>query len=354
VSGRPTPRRAAAGCWWRGRVWLFGGCSEGDGDAPALLDDLWSLDPVLERWQRHAAGPLAARPAARRFASLAAGPHGLHLFGGSGTEQGRASFRNDLWHFDGVRWQLLQDTREQASPGGEVRPSGRYTASLERVEDDLWLFGGWRRDAEGARRRTWLNDLWRYDLEARRWECVEAYAELDAYDAAARRPGNRYGQRTARLGRRLYLFGGLGHFRDRSDLWELDTRTRRWRLLCEDGREDGPAGRYGHAMAAVDGALWIFGGRSRRDPRIRFADLWRYDLRGGRWEDRTGAVPGGPGRYLGKSALAAAGGVLHIVSGETERGGRLWHSDEAWSLDLRRERWRRLVGPAGLGAPIDV
>jgi hypothetical protein len=101
------------------------------------------------------------------------------------------------------------------------------------------------------------------------------------------------------------LFGGIDFSNNTyGDTWEWDGQT--WRARALDA---GPPARRAHAMAALNGKIVLFGGRS--DSRF-FADTWEYD--GTQWTERTPASGPNP-EARDFHAMATLGGKVVLYGG---------------------------------------
>ena len=105
----------------------------------------------------------------------------------------------------GARWSLVAHSAGDAWPCAR----GGHQMCLERATGDLYLFGGWTGTAD-------LNDLWRFDAQARRWHCLDSGSSASGGDGAAplsdgapARPSPRSCHKVAFDGvnRRLYTLG---------------------------------------------------------------------------------------------------------------------------------------------------
>jgi hypothetical protein len=154
-----------------------------------LSDDTSVYDPRARSFRRLAIAP-ADRPPARRDGALVCDPASgrLLLFGGYGVR----GELDDLWLFDGERWQLLA---AHADPGPR---RGAAAAFLDDVRRFV-VVGGLGPD--GA-----LDDAWAWAPESSTWERL-----APAPDPSRGRPAPRAFAAAAweRDGKRLLLFGGL-------------------------------------------------------------------------------------------------------------------------------------------------
>ncbi len=209
---------------------------------------------------------------------------------------------------------------------GNTPGSREGAASWTDRNDNLWLFGGWGFDADGATLVN-LDDLWRFDPSMNQWAWMGGSSA--AGEKGGRRgvygtlgtpaPGNIPGSRagsaswTDRNGN-LWLFGGYGYDSDGTigllnDLWEFAPSTREWTWMsgsrtvgtaCAQINYCGQLGVYGTqgspAAANVPGGrwspeswisggdLWLFGGVGVIPGMTAdFNDLWRFSLSTKEW-----------------------------------------------------------------------
>ena len=266
----------------------------------------------------------------------------LVLWGGSRigrTPDGRLchNFLNDLWIFDPStgHWSCV----EGKGAGTSSRPGERYTPNFHRTVDGLFLFGGYTEDALGKRK---LNDAWiRRDST---WHVIPP-AEPAGYREGAAWPGVRYGSHSATDGTSVYIFGGFSDDGDHNDLWVYGNG--RFELIRGDSDSPTiPLARYCAAFEFHQGGLFLFGGRSRRDPKANYSDLWRFDLADRTWSeihghgtvDRAGLPTPG---YHAKSSVAVHDGVLYIWGGEGPHG----HVSDFWSFSFDDRRWTLISPP---------
>src|SRR5262245_5307923 len=339
-------RRSMALCYTTGKLVFFGGV--GAAGTESILDvsaDCWTFDPHSLTWReipRH-----GDWPSPRRCVGMAPTPTGLLLWGGSGitdTPTGtRYTFLNDWWRFELAtgQWSMLSQSGDhQRAPengqDGEL-PSPRYTPVFLSLADTLFLFGGYTEDSRGKRK---LNDAWMY--EDAKWSRVDETGPT-GYAAGASWPGPRYGCMFASFGRKAFVFGGFSDAGDHNDLWEFDAGTHQWRLLSpESSSEEMPLARYCGAFAYDQRKLFLFGGRSRRNARANYNDLWTFDLDHQRWDcltpnrlphryDASASFPA----YHAKASSAVAGGDWYIWGGEGARG----HVSDFWRLSFSTFEW---------------
>ncbi|KAF9245405.1 galactose oxidase, partial [Melanogaster broomeanus] len=127
-------------------------------------------------------------------------------------------------------------------------PTGRYGHVVTMVRTKFFVFGG-QIDGE------FLNDLWSFDLNTRKtqvqWQLCQP--------TSTERPAQRMGHVGVTYRDRIIVFGGTDGQYHYNDTWAYDINTRKWTELQCIGSIPSP--REGHAAAAVDNVIYIFGGR---------------------------------------------------------------------------------------------
>jgi hypothetical protein len=323
----------------------FGGVGAGGSESILdVTDECWTFDTRAMQWRRIARDE--PWPSPRRCVGLAATPSGVSLWGGSGvatTADGvRYTFLNDWWHFDPVaeRFELRRESDDhRLAPEGHEYPPPRYTPVFEYVAGTLCLFSGYTEDRFGKRN---LNDVWIHG--------AAGWTQIQPIDAAGDKPSEqswphvRYGSSAAVNGGKLLIFGGHSDLGDHNDLWEFNVESRHWQLLDVEG-DHAPVARYCAAVACHDHKVFVFGGRSRRNPRANYNDLWMFDLKAAAWHclssnrtphryDGGATFPG----YHAKSARAVVEDHWYIWGGEGLRG----HVSDFWRFSFVTLDWQLL------------
>jgi hypothetical protein len=345
------------------KIYFFGGV--GGNGSESIFDisnELWCFDTIALTWQQ-----IPYRepwPSPRRCVGWTVHDEALVLWGGSGSrntlENGmRYTFLNDLWCFvpSGNTWRLLRHTDDHLqTPFADFRqqrmPSPRYTPVFESVRQELFLFGGYTEDRLGKRM---LNDAWQCsDSSMLSWAQIP-WRGKPGYTEGAAWPGQRYGSMSTSDGRYVYVCGGFSNIGDHIDLWQFDPVSHGWTLLYPEARlADTPQPRYCAAFAFYERNLFLFGGRSRRHPKLNFNDLWCFDLDRKKWKqvqhshglqyyDARAEYPA----YHAKSATAVVRQYWYIWGGEGLHG----HVSDFWRFDFTKQEWE-LIQPARPDDPI--
>lgn len=257
--------------------------------ADAVAADLWRWDGGWRLLAEDGPPPV-------RYPSLCTdGASGFYRFGGCGMDGQTLSFSAELWHWAKV-WTPVAT--------GRNGPAARYTSALVRDGDRLLMFGG--NSQTPAREKFFYGDLWIFEAGA--WHRV--HGEETG-------PGPLYGFGWVRHEGGLHVFGGFDGSRDSHEHWRLDLKALTWERLGE-----GPPARYCPALGVAGGNLVLFGGRSKTNPRLNFADTWIFD---GNWRRYDGNGPG----YHAKPGYASGPDGLWVFGGE----GPVGHVSDTWCFD---------------------
>ncbi|EJD51777.1 hypothetical protein AURDEDRAFT_111391 [Auricularia subglabra TFB-10046 SS5] len=181
-------------------------------------------------------------------------------------------------------------------------PVGRYGHAVTMVGTKFFVFGG-QADLE------FLNDLWSFDLSSLRasaptWDLVWPAQGNDP-------PPRRTGHVCVTHQEKIYVFGGTDGKFHYNDTWVFDVATRVWSELTCIGFI--PAAREGHAAALVDDVIYIFGGRGVDGKDLN--DLAAFKITNSRWFTftRMGEPPSGRSGH----AMASVNGRVFVLGGES-------------------------------------
>jgi hypothetical protein len=130
-----------------------------DGKAEGFRDDLWSYDPVSDKWTEIQVPKPRPTPRAYQAAAIDAVGRKLYLHGGFGAD---FKFKDDLWVLD-----LDKHTWKEITPSGD-KPSIRDAHSLhfDEKKQALYLVGGL---FDFASYKS-LKDTWIYDIASSTWK----------------------------------------------------------------------------------------------------------------------------------------------------------------------------------------
>ncbi|MCR9153099.1 MAG: hypothetical protein NXI09_03255 [Bacteroidetes bacterium] len=165
-----------------GDLILFGGQGLYNGST-RRFNDLWKWDGSTWTWIGGSSSGdpssvytgVNAIPGGRSYAAISAYDDGFYLFGGIGRNQANLySYLDELWHFDGSEWELLDGRIGERYPkplaakasdnADSVQPGGVYGAHLWKLDSSLYLFGGRAHYADEGKSFA-SNTLWHWDGE---------------------------------------------------------------------------------------------------------------------------------------------------------------------------------------------
>ncbi|KAG7382859.1 Leucine-zipper-like transcriptional regulator 1 [Phytophthora boehmeriae] len=190
-----------------GRVYVFGGT-----DRRRRQQDLYQLDLESSTWsQVQTRGTLPPR---RSGALGVVHDSDMFIFGGYDGRDG--NYFNDLYYFnfDEQRWNQMPSVVED-------RPEARTDHIMVLHSSSIYIFGGYN----GSSR---FNDLCGYDIEAKRWNRLQAAGCV---------PSRRFGHSGVvhESTNRLIIFGGWDGRDTLNDLFEYNFVTNEWRKLETSG-----------------------------------------------------------------------------------------------------------------------
>uniref|UniRef100_A0A0G4HCC5 BTB domain-containing protein n=1 Tax=Chromera velia CCMP2878 TaxID=1169474 RepID=A0A0G4HCC5_9ALVE len=206
------------------------------------------------------------------------------------------------------------------------------------LREHMYVFGGY----DGGSR---VNDFFRYDFKARKWENLTPTNTHDYPNARDRHVAVAHERRNC-----IYLFGGYDGNSRVSDFWQYDAEKNEWSILWRDPSEGvGPSARHSHSGIVFEDSVYIFAGY---DGNYR-NDLWQYDLDTKRWSqqdfshltqrDMTQSLP--RARYR-TSASCWRDRMLVFGGHDGQR-----HLDDFWEFNLSSRVWTQIVYDSSGGSP---
>lgn len=363
-NAQATPGSRQGAATWEdgsGNLWLFGGYGYDKNGTLGYLADLWKYTPSTGQWtfmlgadQVNTPGLYSSpgtasngRPGARyRVISWTDSAGRFWIFGGAGyAGSGAAGGLNDLWMYDpnagggaANKWTWMGGSPTRNHPGnyGPLgAPSSTYLppnraggVGWADASGNLWLFGGLQTGTDGTTTSK-LNDLWRYDIENRRWTFMKGTTAPNARGEygfqgsgnSATRPGSRFLAQAWTDGTgKFWLLGGHGYATSTSvsgflqDLWRYDPMTDTWTWINGSNGLDQNAkhgsvlvpshsntpGGITEGLAWTDpvGDLWLYGGAGYPESGAvgELSALWRYRISTNEWTwmnglNSTGEAP---------------------------------------------------------------
>jgi hypothetical protein len=244
-------------------------------------------------WERMASLPQARGEAAAAVAERDEGA--LVFMVGGFTGLGRVSARVDVY-----------DPAEGVWHTGPPLPAPRHHPAAAALGGDVYVSGG----AATGLATTGERDLWVRRAGATGWESLEPM------------PEPRFAHRMVAVAERLYVVGG--HARTNAVL--VYSPEEGWSTGAEL-----PQARDHLGAVAVDGEIWVLGGR--HDGRL-LDRVDVYDVAADRWREG----PPLPAR-ISAAAVGVTDGGISVVGGEDPDPLRGWVSARHWRLDLATGEW---------------
>lgn len=188
----------------------------------------------------------------------------------------------------------------------------RHAMTYDKNRNAIWMFGGF--SGSGG-----LNDLWKFDIAADRWELIDGTNSqgVDAVFSGTPRPGSVYGHdMVIDLNGNLWMFGGEMQIGGSSglsqDMWKFTINSsgdggiwshEKGSQTLDQGGVSGtqgqadagnvPGGRKYFAMdISENNLIWMMGGRARSTANVEsnLGDLWKFNPSTLEWTFVTGAT----------------------------------------------------------------
>ncbi|XP_054169090.1 kelch domain-containing protein 2-like [Oppia nitens] len=279
--------------------------------------ELWIYDTLIEKWSmRRCTGEMSTTdiPAGTSGASCIISSHYLYMFGGY-TEEGNSNqlFRLNLKNF---QWKQLE-------PLGK-RPLACDKSVCWIYDNKMYLFGGYgcvpieTRDERNFDfvydpkshwhyPRGWNNQLVYYDLTFNQWVWFKTEGKV---------PIPRAAHAVAKVGHKVYIFGGRHEELRMNDIYSLDMKQMSWTEVYSfnDNNETSvPIGRSWHSFTPLsDKQIILYGGFSQDNKPL--SDCWALDIESMTWS--TIDLPFNKPR-IWHSSIASSFGEIIIFGGAT-------------------------------------
>eukprot|EP00928_Gymnodinium_smaydae_P008896 TRINITY_DN1327_c0_g2_i2.p1 TRINITY_DN1327_c0_g2~~TRINITY_DN1327_c0_g2_i2.p1 ORF type:complete len:504 (-),score=110.69 TRINITY_DN1327_c0_g2_i2:52-1563(-) len=240
----PSPRDRHVILSYGDKIYIFAGY-----DGNNRVNDFWQFDIEREAWSVVDAA-LGSPPTPRHSHSGVEFDGSMYIFAGYD-----GNYRSDFhrYHLSQQKWAIV--------PVKGSVPKARYRTSAVAYRHRMLVVGG----HDGAKH---LNDFYQFDFDSLEWSLVDI-------QGSAPPPSPRDSHSAVISGDSLYLFGGSTGGA-KNDLHSYNFKTRRWKEVCESGRDSViPCPRFCHTCNVYDQSLYIFGGY---DGQQRLNDFWQLRL----------------------------------------------------------------------------
>ncbi|MBR58102.1 MAG: hypothetical protein CMH54_08785 [Myxococcales bacterium] len=248
-----------------------------------------------------------------------------------------------LWVYDAVCATFEKKDGLAMKPPPRARGMAVYDAD----RDQMILFGGRSRPTSSGP-YTVYNDVWALNLETFVW--TELVSE-GPKPVARSNPAGAYNHVT----QEMLVFGGNSStsglsFSPHDDVWAFHIATQSWREIPATGSR--PVARLFHS-AAVDvenDHLYVFGGGDANAWQGPFlADLWRFDLSTGVWEElHSGGVGAPAGRIWSTITYDSFNQRVLLFGGHDD--GAVGNNNDTWQFDTETNQWSAIVEPETVNA----
>lgn len=258
--GAPSARYSASAVLFEHALWMFGGDDGGHKYSMnnyifgAWFSEMWRFDLRTYRWRLIEPTEGSPVPPKRALHSAAVVDGKMYVYGGLRL--------GDIWaySFSDRRWELLQEEPSAKAAARRssdlVHPGKRHASSMAAVPTGLYLFGGSRHGARGAKPRA-FDDLWHFNISSSKWSFVKPFS--------ARSPSARSHLSLISLTpHTLMLYGGaicVPGCKCHGDTWVYNISTQHW---VEVRASTAPIHRYRQNLVfnRIDGGVYLFGGES--------------------------------------------------------------------------------------------
>ncbi|XP_028660676.1 rab9 effector protein with kelch motifs [Erpetoichthys calabaricus] len=230
----PSPREGHSLCLIRGKLFLFGGCS--NTQAEECIPGVYCFDISTLMWEKLKTSGMA--PKTLKHSSAAVGEN-IYVFGGVAN----GIVRDNLLVFNTV---AMMWTPVQVTGCG---PSARFSHTCALVGEQIYVFGGCYSED------IFYNDVHILETGTLTWTKCEVKGEI---------PRGCAGQSfTAHHDKDIYLFGGNPSAQSSAlsatnDIFKLSIAKMKWKVPLYVGIP--PSRRHGHSSFILHSHMYIFGG----------------------------------------------------------------------------------------------
>ncbi len=275
-------------------------------------------------------------------------------------------------------WMALPVHADPLQPQAATEPSARYGHTMATVGEKVYLFGGSdgataASSSGGKIRDEVLNDLWAFSIDDG-WENVlaidapatrkghstavyddkvfilfgadsngnalndtQAYSVTDnswsQVNPQSALPPARKDSAASAVDGNIYVYGGRNGSGQLStgSVWKLNYASGMIRQWTEGATHPDMA-RYGHTLTNVDGKLYVFGGSNGGS---FLNDLSYYDPESNSWTKITPGSDKPPARAFHNAVPGT--GKITVLGGTGKTGGL----DDVWEFDIVEKKWVR-------------
>jgi len=234
----------------------------------------------------------------------------------------------------------------------EFLPAGRQGHAWAHYENSLFIFGGRiadRRLTNKKAQRTYINDLWRYNLDDEQWTEIEGKGDI---------PSPRHNHSAIFFDNKIWVFGGANEEGIFDDLYTFSIKENLWKRVT-DTKGKIPQ-RHGHTATLYHSSdrntskMIIFGGgRWNNNEREYMCDVYCYDLLHNTWEclPAKGSIPCGRSFHstiLHQNSLIVFGGWWMTGDGKKRTE---YYTNDLLQYNLQTDTWTQIPVTGNIPGP---
>jgi len=214
---------------------------------------------------------------------------------------------------------------------GDTSPEPRQGHSAVIYKDTLIIFGG--RQRGNQRGRSYLNDLWEYNLQSCEWKSM---------DSAVGSPSPRHNHTAVVYEDSMYIYGGQDERGYCNNLIRFEFASSTFTSVNNPLEHNG---RHSHTAVLYQNTMIVFGGRTQMHPATFDNNILVYHFDTGTWTALQKKIPLKPhGRSYHTAVVFEDKLLVH--------GGYFWDGNEQyfsdlWLFDLQELVWKEIL-PVGV------
>ncbi|MEO7309088.1 MAG: hypothetical protein ABIX01_01725 [Chitinophagaceae bacterium] len=309
-----------------GNLWLFGGGGVAAVFNPAILNDLWKYNPLINMWTWmkgdntvssfgvYGVRGIAAvtnKPGARSGSvSWTDGNGNLWMFGSYGHAASTDGDLNDMWKYSPSTNMWTWMKGDSTVGVGAVYGTSGIEADSVRPPAGVISSVSWA-DGSGSLWLYYVSDFWKYNTATNRWTWIKGKGSNSKYGSQGiPDTANTPGPRRAGCPSWMDNTGNVWVFFQFGDLWKYYPAINQWAWIRDTSNAAGylirkygtkgvsaPANHPGSRFGAVSwkdnfGKFWLYGGGSIPSG-VTQHDLWKYDPSNNEWVWIKGDSTGG-------------------------------------------------------------
>jgi len=197
--------------------------------------------------------------------------------------------------------------------------------------NQMIVFAG--RTKNEKKKRSFVSDLWNYDLDQDKWYEIKAKGSL---------PSSRHNHTAVVFSDNMFVFGGSGYDGYYSDFFKFDIQKETWTQLPNT---NGPCAVHGHSAVVYSNTMIVFGGKDTNSKYNNDIYVFNFDTNQWTCIETKGKKP--PVRCWHSASVLNS---YMIVFGGFYWDGHEHYYDDMFLLDLNTFEWKE-IQPEGVDRP---